>query len=274
MKLSIKSTFNLNQKVKIPLLGLGTWQAENMEVEEAVYHALKVGYRHIDTAKIYGNELGIGRAIKKAMSDFKIKREDLFITTKLWNSDHHNPLNAFERSRICLDLDYIDLYLIHWPVSQRLRSWQIMQSLVKEKRCLAVGVSNFTIQHLQEIIKLGLPVPSINQVEFSPFLYQKDLLEFCQEKGIILEAYSPLTRGEKLNHPIIKRLAEKYSKTPAQIFLRWALQHEIVIIPKSTNPERIEENADIFDFSISQTDMNILNSLDEGYRTCWNPENL
>lgn len=270
--MDITTRVKLNKGTKIPILGLGTWQlADGRETENAVSYAFEAGYRHIDTAAVYGNEESVGRAIKKS----KIPRDELFITTKLWNADHNNPVRACNESLKRLQLDYIDLYLIHWPVEKiRNATWKIMEQLYKDGKCKAIGVSNYTIRHLKELLKIAKIVPVVNQVEFNPYLYQKELLEFCKSKNIQLEAYSPLSRGKKLNELKLISIAGKYSKTPAQIMLRWALQHDIVVIPKSKSKERIYENADIFDFSISKEDMKTLDDFNEDFRVTWDPSEI
>lgn len=268
---SIHTSIKLNNGVAIPVLGLGVYQAASGgEAERAVRYALEIGYRHIDTASVYENEQDVGRAIKES----EIPREEIFITTKLWNSDHGygSTLKAFDESRKRLGVDYIDLYLIHWPVEDlRLESWHAMTSLLEKNLCRAIGVSNYTIRHLEELLASSALIPAVNQVEFSPFLYQKELLEFCLRNQVQLEAYSPLTQGKKLDDPALEALAEKYNKTAAQILIRWAIEHEMVVIPKSVHHNRIKENADVFDFSISREDMALLDGLDEGFRTCWDP---
>jgi methylglyoxal/glyoxal reductase len=268
---SIHPAIKLNNGVAIPVLGLGVYQAASGgEAERAVRYALEIGYRHIDTASVYENEQDVGRAIKES----EIPREEIFITTKLWNSHHgyDSTLMAFDESRKRLGVDYIDLYLIHWPVEDlRQESWHAMASLLEKGVCRAIGVSNYTINHLEELLASSALIPAVNQVEFSPFLYQKDLLEFCKRNRIQLEAYSPLTQGKKLDHPALVALAKKYNKTAAQILIRWAIEHELVVIPKSVHPSRIKENADVFDFSIGREDMALLDGLDEGFRTCWDP---
>lgn len=271
MTTSITSTIELNNGVKIPVLGLGVYQAESgEETERAVLDALEVGYRHIDTASAYGNEEDVGRAVRAS----GVARAEIFITTKLWNTDHgyDAALAAFDKSRRRLGVEYVDLYLIHWPVEGlRGESWRALERLLEEGACHAIGVSNYTIRHLEELLAVANIVPAVNQVEFSPFLYQKELLEFCNQKGIRIEAYSPLTQGEKLKHPTLVTVAEKYGKTTAQILIRWAIEHDLVVIPKSVRRHRIEENADVFDFAIAPEDMATLDNLNEDFRACWNP---
>ncbi|MHB0934825.1 MAG: aldo/keto reductase [Armatimonadota bacterium] len=266
MALSITSTVALNNGVRMQVLGLGTWQlARGETVRRAVRVALDAGYRLIDTAAAYGNEADIGAAIVESGID----RSELFITTKLWITDMTYPrtLAACRRSLQRLRLDYLDLYLIHWPVPWLWpQAWRALMALQEEGLCRAIGVSNFEVRHLQHAMQLG-SVPVVNQVEFSPFLYRRELLQFCRDHGIQLESYSPLTRGAKLRDPRVTALAQHYGKTSAQLFLRWALQHGVVTIPKSTHPERIRENADLFDFEITPGDMAVLDTLNEEYYT-------
>ncbi len=274
MKLGLGSKAKLNNGVEMPLLGLGVYQSPAGRItQDAVKFALKTGYRHIDTARIYNNEADVGKAVRES----GVPREEVFITTKLWNSDqgYESALQAFESSLRRLGLNYLDLYLIHFPVpGVRNESWKAMEALLKQGKCKAVGVSNFTIPHLEELLKTTDTIPAVNQVEFSPFLYQRELLNYCHEKRIQLEAYSPLTRGEKLGHPKIKALVAKYSKTPAQILIRWSLQHGLVVIPKSVREERIRENSQVFDFNLTDQDMMVLDSLNENMRVNWDPTNI
>jgi methylglyoxal/glyoxal reductase len=272
--LTIESTVKLNNNVRMPVLGLGVYQTPpGRATQSAARFAIRVGYRHIDTARIYGNEADVGQAVR----DSGLHREDLFVTTKLWNSDqgYNSTLQACEASLHRLGLEYMDLYLIHFPVSDlRKESWKAMGTLLKQGKCRAIGVSNFTVRHLEELLEEHEVSPAVNQVEFHPFLYQKQLLDYCQRKRIQVEAYSPLARGERFKHPTIASLAAKYSKTPAQIMIRWGLQHSLVVIPKSTNEERIRENSQVFDFEISDEDMKSLDSLNEDLRTNWDPTNV
>ena len=270
-EIRIDTKVKLNNGVEMPIFGLGVYQARRgKETQEAVLSALEAGYRLIDTASMYENEEDVGEALRKS----GIPREEVFITTKLWNSDHgyDKTLAAFERSRKKLGLSHVDLYLIHWPVEGlRNESWKAFETLLKEGKCRAIGVSNYMIWHLEELLNNSSTIPAGNQVEFSPYLYQEDLLEFCRAHGIQLEAYSPLTKGHKLNDPKLAKIASKYSKSPAQILIRWALQKEVVVIPKSSRKDRILENADVFDFTISPEDMKVLDSFNEDLRTSWDP---
>ena len=274
VNLNVKSAVKLNNGVQMPVLGLGVYQSPPGRVtQDAVRFAVKIGYRHVDTARIYGNEADVGGAVL----DSGVPRKDLFVTTKLWNSDqgYDSTLRACEASLKRLGLDYLDLYLIRFPVPKaRSESWNAMETLLKQGKCRAVGVSNFTIRHLEELLKEHEARPAVNQVEFHPFLYQKELLEYCRSKGIQVEAYSPLARGERFKHPRMRSLAEKYSKTPAQLMIRWGLQHGLVVIPKSTRAERIRENSQVFDFEISDEDMKSLDSLSEDLRTNWDPTDV
>lgn len=273
-KINLSTKVRLNNGVEMPILGLGTWQLNNgKETEEAVLCALKTGYRLIDTAHIYGNEESVGRAIKKS----GVPREEIFITTKLWNSDHgyKAAIAACEISLQRLGLSYVDLYLIHWPVTNlRNETWKAMETLLEEGKCRAIGVSNYTIQHLEELLNGSPIIPAVNQVEFNPYLYQKGLLEFCCSHGIQLEAYSPLTQGLKLGDPQLISMARKYHKSAAQILVRWVLQRGVVAIPKSSKEENIRHNADVFDFTISAEDMRVLDSFNEDLRIGWDPSTV
>jgi methylglyoxal/glyoxal reductase len=273
MQATVEPVAKLNNGVIIPRLGLGVYQSPPGQVtQRAVEYALKIGYRHIDTARIYNNETDVGTALRKS----GIKREDVFVTTKLWNSDHgyETALKACDNSLKRLGLKYLDLYLIHWPVPElRDESWKALTKLLKDGKARSIGVSNYTIRHLTELLDKSDTVPMVNQVEFSPFLYQKQLLEYCEKNKIQLEAYSPLTQGEKLSHPTIVQIAKKHRKTPAQVLIRWNLQHNLVTIPKSVREERIKENSQVLDYSLAAEDMKILDSLDEKFRNSWDPTN-
>jgi len=271
LEIQIDSQVMLNNGIKMPLFGLGVYLAETGdEVQTAMRHALRLGYRLFDTASMYGNEADVGKVVRENIRP----REEIFVTTKLWNSDHgyDRTLKAFQKSMDRLGLETIDLYLIHWPVEGlRKESWRALETLYEEGKVRSIGVSNYLIRHLEELSGYARIIPAVNQVEFSPFLYQRDLLDFCLKNKIQLEAYSPLTRGKKFNHPVIQKMARKYHKTSAQILIRWSLEHRIVVIPKSSHPDRIRENAAVFDFQISAEDMAELNNLDQNYRVSWNP---
>jgi diketogulonate reductase-like aldo/keto reductase len=265
----------LNDGNQMPWVGLGVYGiGQGKPCLRAVSHALSVGYRHIDTAAFYGNEEDVGSAVRKS----GIAREEVFVVTKLWNSDqgYAPAIKACNESLAKLKLDYIDLYLIHWPEpGKRLDSWRALVELRKQGKCRSIGVSNYTIGHLEELIAYSdahsLALPAVNQVEFSPFLFQRELLEFCRARGIQLEAYCPLTRGRKLGDPALRAVAGRHGKTPAQVLLRWALQHQVAVIPKSGQPARIDENAGLFDFTLDDRDMAELDALHAGFRACWDP---
>ena len=267
MHSNLQSRAILDNGVEIPSLGLGVYQTPIGETTlRAVRYALKIGYRHIDTAWLYGNEADVGRAVRESA----IRREDIFITTKVWDTDqgYDSTLQACERSLKRLGLSYVDLYLIHWPVRAKSKdTWKAMIQLLKDGKARAIGVSNYEIFDIQEILQNFETVPSVNQVEFHPFLYREQLLQFCKTNQIQLEAYSPLTRGKKLNHATVLTIAQKYDKTAAQILIRWCLQHDLVVIPKSIHEKRIKENSEVFDFQLKEQDMKLLNSLNEDLRT-------
>lgn len=270
---SIVPSFRLNNGIEIPSIGLGMWAIpDGKPAEEAVRHALDVGYRLFDTASLYGNEASLGRALR----DSGIPREEVFVTTKLWNSDHglERALRAFDESLHRLGMEYVDIYLIHWPVQGlRLQTWKALERIYREGMARAIGVSNYMVHHLEELLDSADVVPAVNQIELHPFNYRSrlDTVEFCQERGILVEAYSPLTKGRKLKDHSLARIADAHGRTPAQILLRWCFQHGFVSIPKSSNPDRLRENISIFDFSLSEADMEELDSFDEGLATSWDP---
>lgn len=257
----------------MPRLGFGTWSLKGKKVYQAVLWALEAGYRLFDTAEVYGNEKKIGQAFK----DSGIPREDIFITTKLSskNQDFKRILLAIDRSLKQLDISYIDLYLIHWPVSgKRKETWKALEKIYDPKKARAIGVSNFRIPHLEDILEDHIYLPNVNQIEYSPFLNEKKLLKFCRAHNIIVEAYCPLTRAKKLNHLKIKSIGKKYNKSSAQILLRWGLQNDVVEIPRSGNKNHIFENVDIFNFSLNDEDMSILNDLNENYHVSHDSTNV
>lgn len=271
-KLNLETTVKLNNGIEIPILGLGTYLATEDRGYQAIRYALKIGYRHIDTAAMYENE----RKICLALENDDVPREEIFVTTKLWNSDHgyKKALEAFEESNEKLRLDYIDLYLIHWPVQGlRMESWRALEQLYKDGKCRAIGVSNYTIRYLEELLKEAEIVPVVNQVEFHPYLYQKELLEYCMSKNIWIESYSPLTKGRMLEDPPLVEIAKKYRKSTAQILIRWSLQKNTITLPKSANVDRIMENAEVFEFEITEEDMKILDSFNKNLRVTWDPTN-
>jgi len=265
MKLDLQTRIALHNGVKMPLFGLGTWAATGKAGYRAVLWALEAGYRLIDTAAAYGNESEVGEAFRAS----GLPRGDVFITTKVWPADfgYEATLRAFEASRLSLGLDQVDLYLLHWPGDDRRRraeSWRALETLLSDGSCRAIGVSNYEVSELEEIVEAGngRVIPAVNQVPFSPFDQQRDVHAFCAQHGIRLEGYSPLTRGRKLGQGTIRSLAEARGRTPAQIMIRWALQKDVVTIPKSVHKERILENAGAFDFSLSAADMAELDALD------------
>jgi len=278
--LSFDSKIILNNGVLMPVLGLGTHKAkEGDEVENAVVWALQAGYRLIDTARIYGNEGGVGKAIKNS----GIERGEIFVTTKLWNEDqgYESALKAIDASLMRLGMEYVDLYLVHWPaadeegkINKREETWKAMEEILASGKARAIGVSNYTIGHLQEMKKYAKVLPAVNQVEFHPFLLQKDLLEYCAKEGIVLEAWSPLTKARRLADPRIGVIATKYGKSNAQLLIRWSLQHGLVVIPKSVHQERIIENAHVFDFEITPEDMTALDALNESAHGGWDPTSI
>lgn len=272
--LKIDTTTSLNNGKEMPLFGLGVYQVEEKgdSCYNAVRWALDAGYRSIDTAKLYANESAVGRAVR----DSGIPRDQVFVTTKLWNTDHgyDNTLKAYDKSLTTLDLDYIDLYLVHYPVfGPRLETWKAMEEISQLSSCHAIGVSNYMPQHMNELLANCTIPPAVNQIELSPynFKYRNEIVTLCRSNNIQLEAYCPLTRAKKLADPKLVVMAQKYGKTTAQILVRWALEEQIVVIPKSSNKGRIEENANVFDFEISEEDMETLNGFDEQLITSWDP---
>jgi diketogulonate reductase-like aldo/keto reductase len=268
--------YTLNTGRKLPVIGFGTWQIGSDEnAKEAVLTALEVGYRIIDTARIYGTERGVGEAIRES----GLKREDIFVTTKLWNDDqgYDRTLKAYEQSLEKLGLEYVDLYLIHWPATaKRHDSWRAMEQLLEEGRIKAAGVSNYTIDHLEDLTRRSDLVPAVNQVEFHPFIYeqQRAVLEYCRQQGILLEAYSPLNRLGRSLHPTIKEIAGRLEVSPQQVGLRWCIQHGALPLPRSANPTHIASNFDISDFQLSTEDMHALDSLSDGQRVTWDPAGM
>lgn len=264
----------LNNGVKMPWLGLGVWRAANgPEVESAVVNAIRNGYRSIDTAAGYGNEEGVGNGVRQS----GVPREAVFITTKVANGDQgYDPtLKAFELSCRKLGLDYIDLYLIHWPVPGKYKdTWRAMERLYASGLVRAIGVSNFLQHHLQDVMKDSDIVPAVNQVEFHPCLADVELVQYCKDRHIQFESWSPLMRGQLMDHPMLNEIGSKYGKTAAQIMLRWNVQQGIVTIPKSVSPERIKSNAAIFDFALTEEEMAHIFSLNSGRRLGPHPDRV
>ncbi|CAO3678042.1 unnamed protein product [Umbelopsis ramanniana] len=276
MTLTLQSTRKLNDGNEIPALGFGVYQSEpGDETEQAVLLALEAGYRHIDTASCYYNEESVGAALKKC----NIPRSQIWITTKLWDTDHgyDKAKEACYESLRKLGLDYVDLYLIHSPCTGkqlRSESWKALEDLQKEGKVRSIGVSNYGIHHMKEVFEVGSIKPAINQIEVTPYQVREELCRFCQENGVVVEAFSPLTMGLKLKEPRLNKIAQKYGKQPAQILIRWSLQRGLIPLPKSVNKQRITDNSNVFDFEISAEDMEALTKMDEYLVTEWDPTKL
>lgn len=265
---------NLLDGNQMPQLGLGVYKVADEVAQPLVEHALDVGYRLIDTASMYGNERGVGLGIKSS----SVPREEIFVTTKFWLEDlgYENTLRAFDKSLNLLGLDYLDMYLIHWPAPKRgllyVDSWRAMEKLKSEGLVRSIGVSNFHIHHVDEILKASDQVPVVNQVELHPWLIQSELVEYHQKHNIITQAWSPLARGQILGNELLDQIAETHGRSPAQIVLRWHIQRGISVIPKSNSPERITQNIDVFDFELSADEMQKISALNTGFRTGLDPE--
>jgi len=271
MALTLDTRVPMNHGGDIPILGLGVWQAHGTACVEAVKTALDLGVRLIDTASMYRNEKQVGQAIRES----GIPRDDVFVTTKVWNDEqgYGSTLGACEGSLRRLGMTYVDLYLVHWPVpGKRLETWRAMERLLNGGKVRAVGVSNYMVSHLAEL-KDSSVTPAVNQIELHPWLHPVDVTERCRQRKIVVEAYSPLARGKRLNDPTVTRIAGTHGKTPAQVVIRWGLQHGFVEIPKSVRPERIRENAEVFDFSLSAAEMKELDGLNAGLHVTWDPTN-
>ncbi|WP_432680808.1 aldo/keto reductase [Bacillus velezensis] len=278
MTTHLQAKATLHNGVEMPWFGIGVFKVEEgAELVNAVKTALVHGYRSVDTAAIYRNEEGVGEGIRQGLQEAGLKREDIFVTSKVWNADlgYEETLKAFDTSLEKLGLDYLDLYLIHWPVEGKyIDAWRALETLYRDGRIKAIGVSNFQIHHLKHLMKETEIKPMINQVEYHPRLTQKELLAFCTEQGIQLEAWSPLMQGQLLDHPVLQEIAEKYGKSAAQVILRWDLQNGVITIPKSTKKHRIEENANVFDFELSADDMKRIDDLNENLRVGPDPDNF
>ncbi len=276
MATQLSPTTRLSNGADLPLLGFGTYNLKaGKEVERAVSEALEIGYRHIDTASFYENEEGIGKAIRAS----GIAREEIFLTTKIWTDDmrggEDGVTDAFERSLERLGLDYVDLYLTHWPVPKYyVKAWRTLEELFEDGRALAIGVSNCLERHLEAIFDGSSVVPMVNQIEYHPRLLQPELVDFCKEHEIVVTAWTPLGQGELFSNPVIKKIAAAHGKTAAQVILRWDTQHGVVTIPKSSHKQRMAENFDIFDFTLSAVEMAEIDSLDQGERVGPDPEDF
>lgn len=270
----IKGSFELRNGVQMPYLGLGTYQSDNdQEVVDAIKSALQLGYRHIDTAAAYKNEEGVGKGIRES----GLNRSEIFLVTKVWNSDqgYEETLKAFDASLERLGVDYLDLYLIHWPVEGKYKdSWRALEYLYAQKKIRAIGVSNFLKHHLEDLMSDCTVVPMVNQMEFHPHLVQQDLIDFCADNGVQYESWSPFMQGKVFELDICADLASKYHKSVAQIILRYNLQKGVVAIPKSVHAKRIASNADIFDFELSDADITFLDGLETGERSGPDPDNF
>lgn len=274
MTTSLTAKVKLNNGVEMPWFGLGVWQVKDgEEAKDSVKAALKAGYIGIDTAAAYKNEKSVGEAIRES----GLNREDLFITSKVWNGDqgYDETLAAFDATMEKLGLDVLDLYLIHWPVKGKYKdTWRAMEKLYQDGRIRAIGVSNFQPHHLDDLLADAEVVPAVNQVEFHPLLTQSELLNYCAQKGIQVEAWSPLAQGRLFDNEVVKGLADKYGKSPAQILLRWVLDKGVVVLTRSVKESRIVENADLFDFTLTPEDVTALEALNKNERTGPDPDNF
>ncbi|MCY8938023.1 aldo/keto reductase [Peribacillus frigoritolerans] len=271
---NIGETITLHNGVKMPQLGFGVFKVKNgNETVESVKKAVEVGYRAIDTAAIYENEEGVGQAIREC----GVPREELFITSKVWNTEqgYDTTLKAFEDSLKRLGLEYLDLYLIHWPGKDKyLETWRALEKLYKDGKVKSIGVSNFHIHHLENLLANSEVKPVVNQIELHPLLTQVEIRDYCAKHEIKVESWSPLGRGNLLEEPTINHISKKHGKSPAQVLIRWHLQHDLVVIPKSITPSRIKENAQVFDFSLSLNEMNQIDALNKNERFGSNPDEL
>jgi diketogulonate reductase-like aldo/keto reductase len=269
-----RSPVTLHRGVSIPRLGLGVFRTgAGRATRDAVLAALDAGYRHIDTAHIYGNEAEVGEAVRQS----GVARSEIFVTTKLWNDDHgYDPARrAFDRSLRALGLDTIDLYLVHFPVrGNRPATWRAMESILSEGRARAIGVSNYMEHHLDELLGSATIPPAVNQIELHPFLQQRGVVARCRQAHIAIEAYSPLTKGRRLGDPRLAAVARKVARTPAQVLIRWSLQKDFIVLPKSASKARIVENAQALDFELDDETMRTLDALEDGTRTAWDPTSV
>lgn len=272
---SLSDFVELNNGYEIPGLGLGVYKIPNDEIAKVVKTSIVNGYRLIDTAQFYGNEEGVGQGIKEALAETGLKRRELFVTSKVWNNHltKKETLQAFNESLDKLQLDYLDMYLIHWPGKDAYREpWLALEDLYAEGKIKALGVSNFQIPHLEKLLSFAKVMPVIDQIELHPMLAQKDVRAFAKEHNIKIQAWSPLMRGQLLDNPVIQEIADKHGKSTAQVILRWDIQQDILLIVKSVHEERMISNADVFDFELDNEDMNKLDKLDTGVRTGHDPD--
>ncbi|MEY9093765.1 aldo/keto reductase [Paenibacillus sp. RC84] len=274
----LQDTTTLHNGVKMPWLGLGVFKVEEgPELVEAVKTAIKNGYRSIDTAAVYGNEEGVGQGIREGLAETGLSREELFVTSKVWNADqgYESALQAFEVSLRKLGLDYLDLYLIHWPVQGKYKdTWRALEAIYESGKARSIGVSNFHVHHLQDLLQEAKIKPMVDQVEFHPCLTQEELRAYCREQGIQFEAWSPLMQGELLDNEVLKTIAGRHGKSVAQVILRWDLQNGVVTIPKSTKEHRIIENASVFDFELTPDELSRISALNENKRVGPDPDNF
>lgn len=272
---SLTDKVRFNNGVEIPGLGLGVFQIPDEDTAEVVKNGIINGYRLIDTAQFYGNEVGTGIGIKEGLAVTNLKREELFVTSKVWNNHltYAETITTFEETLKRLELDYLDLYLIHWPGKDAFKeSWQALEDLYAAGKIKAIGVSNFEIHHLEELLSFAKVTPVVNQVELHPKLAQRALRDFCEKHDIKVQAWSPLMQGKLLADPVVKEIAEKHQKTPAQVILRWDIQQEILLVVKSVHEQRMQSNADVFNFELDSADMTRLNQLNEALRVGPNPD--
>lgn len=270
----LQGSVTLHNGIRMPYFGLGVFKMQDgAEVANAVKTALDIGYRSIDTAAVYRNESGVGKAVRES----GINREDIFITTKVWNSDqgYDNAFSAFDKSLTELGLDYVDLYLIHWPVKGRyIDTWRALEELYESGKVKAIGVSNFLKHHLEDLLANCKIRPMVNQIEYHPYLTQPELIRFCLDNQIYPEAWSPLMQGHVTEVKLLNDIGDKYGKNAVQVVLRWDLQNGVITLPKSANPERIKSNAAIFDFELTEEEMDAINALNQGFRFGPDPDNF
>lgn len=274
MEINITSTARLHNGIEMPWFGLGVFQMrDGKQVQDAIQYAIDLGYRSIDTAAIYRNEMGVGDALHK----ISVNRSEIFLTSKVWNAEqgYDSTLKAFDASLKRLKTDYLDLYLVHWPVKGKfLETYNALENIYHSGRAKAIGVSNFMIPHLKELLDHCQIIPMVNQIEFHPHLQQPELVNFCQSNDIFIEAWSPIMKGRIDSLSELENMSKKYNKSYAQITLRWEIQRGVIVIPKSVNPSRIKENANIFDFELTRKEMEFINSLDINSRYGPDPNNF